>query len=260
MAERLAELEERLSTQEYINIDLETRLIVQERKNEEHEDIIKALSARTCITSKHTTLERQQDAMLHKNRVNRKSSVDREKTDSKSSVATTFGKATVSKKDVNEQFKIGHGLHDANISIKDVQNIDCERVAFYSYLSNTDMHPKPNQTIVFDHVVTNIGGKFNSKTGVFSCPLQGVYAFSWTVYCSNGGYLISELVVNSQSVGDMLCSGQGDDNIRHTSSVAVVELNKSDRVFVRTHPKAVLNGVLWSGPTYFSSFSGWTIT
>lgn len=125
LAERLAELEERLSTQEYINIDLETRLIVQERKNEEHEDIIKALSARTCITSKHTTLERQQDAMLHKNRVNRKSSVDREKTDSKSSVATTFGKATVSKKDVNEQFKIGHGLHDANISIKDVQNIDC---------------------------------------------------------------------------------------------------------------------------------------
>lgn len=119
LAERLAELEERLSTQEYINIDLETRLIVQERKNEEHEDIIKALSARTCITLK------QQDAMLHKNRVNRKSSVDREKTDSKSSVATTFGKATVSKKDVNEQFKIGHGLHDANISIKDVQNIDC---------------------------------------------------------------------------------------------------------------------------------------
>lgn len=144
--------------------------------------------------------------------------------------------------------------------IKGILFVVClDRVAFYSYLSNTDMHPKPNQTIVFDHVVTNTGGKFNSKTGVFTCPIQGVYAFSWTVYCSNGGYLISELVVNSRSVGDMLCSGQGDDNIRHTSSVAVVELNEGDSVYVRTHPIAVLNGVLWSGPTYFSSFSGWTV-
>lgn len=122
---RLAELEERLSTQEYINIDLETRLKVQERKNREQEDLIKALSARTCITSKQADLERQQDEFQHHLRFNRKSSVDRKKTDSESSVATTFEKATVSKKVVNEQFKIRHGFHDANISIKDVQNIDC---------------------------------------------------------------------------------------------------------------------------------------
>ncbi|XP_052693526.1 complement C1q-like protein 4 isoform X2 [Crassostrea angulata] len=204
LTERIADLEVRLSTQEHININLESRLKVQEKKNREHEDLINALSARTCTTSKQSAFKRQQDEMLHKNSFN-------------------------------------------------------NRVAFYSYLSNTDMHPKPNQTIVFDHVVTNTGGKFNSKTGVFTCPTQGVYAFSWTVYCSNGGYLISELVVNSRSVGDMLCSGQGDDNIRHTSSVAVVELNEGDRVYVRTHPIAVLNGVLWSGPTYLSSFSGWTI-
>lgn len=125
LTERLADLEERLSTQEYINIDLETRLKVQERKNREQEDLIKALSARTCITSKQADLERQQDEFLHHLRFNRKSSVDRKKTDSESSVATTFEKATVSKKDVNDQFKIRHGFQDANRSIKDVQNIDC---------------------------------------------------------------------------------------------------------------------------------------
>lgn len=63
-------------------------------------------------------------------RFNRKSSVDRKKTDSESSVATTFGKATVSKKDLNDQFKIRHGFHDANRSIKDVQNIDCGKDKF----------------------------------------------------------------------------------------------------------------------------------
>lgn len=47
------------------------------------------------------------------------------KTNSGSSVVTTFEKATVSEKDVNEQFKIRHGLHDENRSIKSLQNIDC---------------------------------------------------------------------------------------------------------------------------------------
>lgn len=79
LTERLADLEERLSTQEYINIDLETRLKVQERKSREQEDLIKALSARTFITSKQTDLERQQDEFLHHLRFNRKLSVDRKK-------------------------------------------------------------------------------------------------------------------------------------------------------------------------------------
>lgn len=125
LTERLADLEERLSTQEHININLESRLKVQEKKNREHEDLIKALSARTCTTSKQSAFKRQQGEVLHKNSFNSKSSVDRKNTDSGSSVLTTFEKATVSEKDVNEQFKIRHGLHDENRPIKGVQNIDC---------------------------------------------------------------------------------------------------------------------------------------
>lgn len=66
LTDRLADLEERLSTQEHINKDLETRLIVQEKRNREQEDLIKALFARTCITSKQAAFERQQVAKLHK--------------------------------------------------------------------------------------------------------------------------------------------------------------------------------------------------
>lgn len=125
LTDRLADLEERLSTQEHINIVLETRLIVQEKRNREQEDLIKALFARTCITSKQAAFERQQVAKLHKNSFSRNSRVERKKTNSGSSVVTTFEKATVSEKDVNEQFKIRHGLHDENRSIKSLQNIDC---------------------------------------------------------------------------------------------------------------------------------------
>lgn len=66
LTERLANLEERLSTQEHSNINLETRLKVQEKKNREHEDVIKELSSRTCITSKQAAFKRQQNAKLHK--------------------------------------------------------------------------------------------------------------------------------------------------------------------------------------------------
>lgn len=81
-------------------------------------------------------------------------------------------------------------------------------VAFYSYMSRTDMHPKANQTIIFDHLITNSCVKYIYKTGVFYPNQDGLYVFSWTVYCSNGGYLINELVVNRRSVGVMLCSGK----------------------------------------------------
>lgn len=125
LTDRIADLEVRLSTQEHININLESRLKVQEKKNREHEDLINALSARTCTTSIQSAFKRQQDEMLHKNSFDSKSSFDRKNTDSESSVAITSKRSTVSKKGVNEQvIKRRHGIHDANSLIKDVQNID----------------------------------------------------------------------------------------------------------------------------------------
>ena len=40
----------------------------------------------------------------------------------------------------------------------------------------------------------------------------------------------------------MLCSGQGADNLRHTTGVAAVTMGRSDSVYVHMHPKAVLKG------------------
>lgn len=112
LTERIADLEVRLSTQEHININLESRLKVQEKKNREHEDLINALSARTCTTSKQSAFKRQQDEMLHKNSFDSKSSFDKKNTDSESSVAITSKRSTVSKKGVNEQLiRRRHGIH-----------------------------------------------------------------------------------------------------------------------------------------------------
>ncbi|XP_062611248.1 cerebellin-3-like [Saccostrea cucullata] len=132
-------------------------------------------------------------------------------------------------------------------------------VAFYSYLTHHESNPGHHQTIVFDSVITNVGGNYNRHTGTFFCPANGVYTFSWTLYCSAGGHIYSEIVVNSNAVGAMRCSGEGANTYRHTTSVVVVEINQGDAVYIRTHPTSSLSGYLPSGSTYRSSFSGWKL-
>ncbi|XP_062611251.1 complement C1q subcomponent subunit B-like [Saccostrea cucullata] len=131
--------------------------------------------------------------------------------------------------------------------------------AFYSYLSDSESNPNRLQIIIFDHVITNVGGNYNHHMGFFYSPMDGVYTFSWTLYCSSSGYIYSEIVVNSDAVGAMLCNGEGASSIRHSTGVVVVQVNQGDAVYIRTHPSANLIGRIHSYSAYRSSFSGWNL-
>ncbi|XP_062617288.1 uncharacterized protein LOC134278992 [Saccostrea cucullata] len=142
---------------------------------------------------------------------------------------------------------------------RSVTDINTGDVAFYSYLSRDENDPGRHQIILFDHVITNVGGNYNHHTGIFFCPVNGVYTFSWTVYCSAGGYIFSEIVVNSNVVGAMDCDGEGANSIRHTTGVVVVEINQGDAIFIRTSPNFGHTGSLLSHSSWRSSFSGWKL-
>ncbi|XP_062611252.1 complement C1q tumor necrosis factor-related protein 3-like [Saccostrea cucullata] len=116
-----------------------------------------------------------------------------------------------------------------------------------------------HQTIIFDHVITNVGGYYNRHMGIFSSPVNGVYTFSWTLYCISDGYIYSEIVVNSNAAGAMYCDGQGALSLRHTTGVVVVEINLGDVVYIRTHPQDPVGGAIPSCSTYPSSFKGWKL-
>uniref|UniRef100_A0A8W8I4I1 C1q domain-containing protein n=1 Tax=Magallana gigas TaxID=29159 RepID=A0A8W8I4I1_MAGGI len=130
--------------------------------------------------------------------------------------------------------------------------------AFSAYVSVSTTGLSNGFTIHFDTIITNIGNHYNKHTGAFTAPQHGVYVFTWNLYCDAGGYIHSQLVVNSNVVGALFTDG-GANDIRGSTGIVVVEVNQSDVVFVRTHPTHSHGGNLRSNPNWRSSFNGWKL-
>ena len=131
--------------------------------------------------------------------------------------------------------------------------------AFSAYVSTYETDISKDHTIKFDTIVTNIGNHYNQHSGMFTAPEQGVYVFSWNLYCDLGGHIFSQLVVNSNIVRAMFSSAAGASDIRATTGIVVVHVNTGDVVYVRTHPNNSYKGNLRSNPNYRSSLSGWKL-
>lgn len=133
-------------------------------------------------------------------------------------------------------------------------------MAFSVYLSISDVEISKGYTIKFDTIVTNIGSSYNRYTGVFTAPQDGVYVFSWNLYCSSdGAYFYSQLVANSNVVGAMFTDATGANYTRTTTNVVVVEINIGDVIYVRIHPTLGFKKKLHSSPDFRSTFSGWKL-
>lgn len=139
------------------------------------------------------------------------------------------------------------------------QPVSSDGVAFFAYLSSNEPTVGSHQTFVFDVDHTNIGGHYNHHTGIFTCPSHGVYVFSWSIYCGGGGYVISELVVNSSPVSGKYVGARSVSNQLSSTDLAIIQLNTGDAVYVRTPPSHAANGLVFSDPLYRSTFSGWKL-
>jgi hypothetical protein len=132
-------------------------------------------------------------------------------------------------------------------------------VAFSAYVSTYETDLSKDHTIKFDRIVTNIGNHYNPNSGTFTAPQHGLYVFTWNLYCHGGGYIHSQVVVNSNAVNAMFTSAQGLTNVRTTTGIVVVEVNQGDVVYVRTHPTQAPAGNLYSHSNWRSTFSGWKL-
>ena len=131
-------------------------------------------------------------------------------------------------------------------------------IAFYVYLTTSEINPGRHHTIIYDHVVTNSGNGYNKYTGAFIAPRSGVYVFTWTTFADPASSFAIELIVNNQRAGVIAANGGSTWN--GVTGVAVVHLNQFDAVLVRTDSNTAPHGNIFSDQNMKTSFSGWYIS
>ncbi|CAG2233473.1 unnamed protein product [Mytilus edulis] len=89
------------------------------------------------------------------------------------------------------------------------------------------------QTVIFDHVITNIGKAYNQHTGHFTAPFNGIYVFACTFLQTGGTAVHLQMVNNSSEIS----RGHGANGGGVAGSMnAVIYLKKGDVVKVRHYP------------------------
>ncbi|KAK7130553.1 hypothetical protein R3I94_015882 [Phoxinus phoxinus] len=136
------------------------------------------------------------------------------------------------------------------------QQLRVRQVAFSAAL----LFPKPttigpfNQdtTIIFKHVITNIGNAYNSNSGIFTAPVRGVYNFEWSVGAYGDGSHGSGawLVKNSENVFMALAWQRGC--FMSASKAAALLLEVGDVVFV----SLVKENLAYDNGSRHTTFSG----
>ncbi|XP_052083635.1 C1q-related factor-like [Mytilus californianus] len=129
-------------------------------------------------------------------------------------------------------------------------------VAFYTQLTKT-LHLATNQMVVFDHIQLNHGNSYSSLDGEFVCTLQGTYAVSWTITCSDNTAIETELVVNGNVKGHIFTDAGNHADYETNSGTAVLDLKVGDRVWIRVGH--VYNGQIVGNGLGSSTFSGFLV-
>ncbi|KAH3710163.1 cerebellin-3-like [Dreissena polymorpha] len=127
-------------------------------------------------------------------------------------------------------------------------------VAFHATLGNTIENVGDHQHIVFDNVITNIGGGYSPVDGHFTAPVRGAYAF-FVVLTNTPGHSASiQLLRNGGWLGSVLADDES--NVSYTTSTLAVtaQIEAGDQVWVQNELKfsaqEQIDGANWT------SFSG----
>ncbi|XP_052685358.1 uncharacterized protein LOC128165154 [Crassostrea angulata] len=257
-------LKSRLKSLEEIVLTSNRRTEKLEAKIADLESLNWFLKSRLTTTNTNYSFDEKYSSTLFGNL----KTYDSHKENTTTGPSTTHGnktkiqrQTTMLKRKTNQQEKKPRASNEKRLltGIQSTSTPFPDEAAFSAYVSVYETDISKDFTIHFDTIVTNIGNHYNKHTGIFTAPQHGVYVFTWNLYCNTGGYIQSQLVVNSNVVGAMLTNAQGASNIRSHTGIVVVEVNQGDVVFVRTHPTHSHIGNLYSYIDWRSSFNGWKL-
>ncbi|KAJ8306750.1 hypothetical protein KUTeg_015791 [Tegillarca granosa] len=119
------------------------------------------------------------------------------------------------------------------------------QVAFTAKLKD---HPTTSSAIIFQTMISNIGGGYNNRDGIFNCPKAGLYMFTASL-TSYQNYYVSGYIMKNNKYMVQLYQNIGSGNYHPSVSTSVMfKLAIGDKVWVK--------GIGIKYHAYFSTFSG----
>ena len=111
------------------------------------------------------------------------------------------------------------------------------KIAFSAYLSHDITNFKGSPKIVFDRVILNDGGHYSATTGIFRCPLSGVYDFAFFIgqrsITSKTAWLWARLLVNGNPVVMAVVDQHHTGQDLQGGNRAILRLQQGDEVFIQ---------------------------
>lgn len=105
-----------------------------------------------------------------------------------------------------------------------------QKVAFYVGLTENLGPVTEHSDIVFDRVITNVGGGYDPRTGRFTAPLTAVYQFN-VIISAQGRHKAAVMVLKN---GEMVATvwAESIPYWSTASNVAVLHLERGDQVWL----------------------------
>ncbi|XP_063064275.1 complement C1q-like protein 4 [Engraulis encrasicolus] len=127
------------------------------------------------------------------------------------------------------------------------------KIAFYAGLRK--QHENMD-VLKFDDVVTNVGNYYEPSTGKFTCPLPGIYYFTYHVLMRGGdGTSMWADLKKNDKVRASAIAQDADQNYDYASNSVILHLDVGDEVYVQLDGGKVHGG----NTNKYSTFSGFLI-
>ena len=108
------------------------------------------------------------------------------------------------------------------------------RIAFTAYLDRTASHLGIDQPIPFNKVLLNDGNTFNNFTGMFHCPVTGVYLFTFHIESNRMGEIVAKLAIDGANQIDAIATADSHSFVMG-GNTAVVRVAAGQTVWVATY-------------------------
>ncbi|TWW56632.1 Complement C1q-like protein 4 C1q and tumor necrosis factor-related protein 11 [Takifugu flavidus] len=127
------------------------------------------------------------------------------------------------------------------------------KIAFYAGLRKQH---EGSEILKFDDVVTNVGNYYEPSTGKFTCPLPGIYFFTYHVLMrgGDGTSMWADLKKNGLVRASAIAQ-DADQNYDYASNSVILHLDVGDEVCVQLDGGKVHGG----NTNKYSTFSGFLI-